>query len=77
MRARFLRTRHVAKILGVSPRTVEDWRIRRVGPPYIALPMLRTVLYDEAEVLAWVRAGERALKCPDNGAASIEPEVVS
>jgi len=80
MAAQFLRRRAVAKLLAVSERSLEAWRRRGLGPPCISLPGVRVVLYDEARLLAWVRANERARKCSDNGAASIvpiEPEIIS
>jgi predicted DNA-binding transcriptional regulator AlpA len=34
-KARLLETRDAAEELGLSPRTLEGWRRRREGPPYL------------------------------------------
>ncbi|WP_241978942.1 MULTISPECIES: helix-turn-helix domain-containing protein [unclassified Cryobacterium] len=41
----------VAYLLQVSPRTLEEWRQTRTGPPYRG--MGRHVRYMRREVLAW------------------------
>jgi len=44
----------VAELLQVSPRTLEDWRQTRTGPPYRR--MGRHVRYLRGEVLSWFAA---------------------
>lgn len=43
-----------ADIIKLPKRTLEDWRLNHVGPPYMKLD--RHVRYDLAEVFAWARA---------------------
>ena len=57
MAGRFMRTKAVAEMLGVSPRTVEDWRSTGDGPPFQRPPGRRLVLYEPEAVAAWVRSG--------------------
>lgn len=45
----------VASILGVSARTLEDWRLRGGGPPYLVLSR-RCIRYELAELTAWLRS---------------------
>ncbi len=45
----------VARVPGMTLDKLEDLRKRRQGPPYYK-PTLRTVVYLEAEVDAWVAA---------------------
>ena len=53
----FLTQREVAELLRVPVRTVEDWRLTRSGPPWVKLG--RHVRYEQAELLAWVKARRR------------------
>lgn len=48
----YLKTAEVAAILRVTPRTVERWRRRGAGPPYVRLGT-RTIRYPRAAVLAF------------------------
>jgi predicted DNA-binding transcriptional regulator AlpA len=43
----------VAALLGLSPRTIEDWRVRGIGPRFIRLSA-RAVRYDPYAVASWV-----------------------
>jgi Helix-turn-helix domain len=53
---RRLSEREAAAYLGVrSERTLQDWRHRRVGPPYAKLG--RRVVYDVADLDAMLAAG--------------------
>ncbi len=47
-----------ADIIKVPERTLEDWRLNHVGPPYMKLG--RHVRYDLAEVFAWAREQRHA-----------------
>ena len=57
---RLLRTREAAKIVGVSPRTMESYRRNGGGPPFVKLRdyAVRYVLRD---LLAWIGARKRTL----------------
>jgi len=48
----------VAEILGVKPTTVQTWRARRVGPPYIRVGH-RTVRYSAAALQEWLESREQ------------------
>ncbi len=41
-----------AAFLGVSPRTVERWRLKRVGPPFFKLSA-RSIRYSLKALRAW------------------------
>jgi excisionase family DNA binding protein len=49
----FLTQNEVAELLRLPVRTVEDWRLTRMGPPWVKLG--RHVRYEQSELLAWVR----------------------
>jgi excisionase family DNA binding protein len=49
----FLTQSEVAELLRLPVRTVEDWRLTRLGPPWVKLG--RHVRYEQSELLAWVR----------------------
>lgn len=54
-----LTTEQLADFLGMSVRTIEDWRFDRKGPPYVRLGP-RTVRYRSDIVLEWLAGdGER------------------
>ena len=57
---RLLRTREAAKVVGVSPRTMESYRRNGGGPPFVKLRdyAVRYVLRD---LLAWIGARKRTL----------------
>lgn len=50
--ARYLSTDQASEYLSVSKRTMEGWRVRRVGPPYSRLVGL--VRYDIIELDAFM-----------------------
>ena len=60
---RLLNTRETAALVGVSVRTLEDWRYRDEGqgPPFIVVSP-RCVRYDLAEVEAWIAARPRVIQ---------------
>lgn len=79
---RFLDTRQVAEMLGMSPRTLEYCRCAGKGPPYYKLG--GGVLYALSDVERWVRArrrnstrgGERAgprRETPTQGVNNVSP----
>lgn len=48
----------VAHILGVSPRTLEDWRMMNQGPGYLKLGY-RTVRYEQSAIEAFIKGARR------------------
>ena len=57
-----LTTDEVAEFLGVSPRTIEDWRRRGGGPRFIRLRG-RAVRYRPSELARWLAEHEVASTC--------------
>lgn len=49
-----LTTAEAATHLSLSPRTLEAWRSKLVGPPFIKLPDSQTVRYRAADLEKWV-----------------------
>ncbi|MBA3929015.1 MAG: DNA-binding protein [Xanthomonas sp.] len=47
--------REAASYLGIAQRTVQDFRLRRVGPPYFKLG--KRIVYDLADLDAFLAAG--------------------
>ena len=47
-------TREAAPIIGRSARTLEAWREKGIGPPYVKLPT-GGVVYDSSELESWLR----------------------
>jgi predicted DNA-binding transcriptional regulator AlpA len=62
---RLLRTREAAKVVGVSPRTMESYRRNGGGPPFVKIRdyAVRYVLRD---LLAWIAARKRTLTLDPN-----------
>ena len=47
-------SREAAAFIGVSPATLENWRVRGEGPPFHKTPgRTGKVLYDPADIAAW------------------------
>jgi excisionase family DNA binding protein len=53
-----LHTPALAERLGVSRRTIEDWRLHGTGPRFVRVG--RRVAYREADVAAWLEANASA-----------------
>lgn len=53
-----LTTAEVAKLLNISERTLEDWRLRGGGPRYIKVGRLVRYLY--TDVVAFIERGGRS-----------------
>jgi predicted DNA-binding transcriptional regulator AlpA len=51
---RILTEDEVAALTSFSTRTLQSWRQRNVGPPFIRVR--RSIRYSEADVLAWMKA---------------------
>lgn len=62
---RMLTEREVASLLGVSHRTVQDWRRRGVGPPF--WKMGRSVRYATSDLQQWLETQQK-----ENGNAESE-----
>ena len=62
---RLLRTRDAAKVVGLSPRTMESYRRNGGGPPFVKIRdyAVRYVLRD---LLAWIAARKRTLALDPN-----------
>ena len=48
-----LSTEQAAELLGISHHTLEDWRWKRLGPPWIRVSR-SCVRYDLARLLSWL-----------------------
>ena len=54
-----LDTRAAAPCIGVSPGTLENWRVAGLGPRFIKTPGKRgKVLYDPADIELWKEANK-------------------
>ncbi len=50
---KLLTTKQAANMLGLSPRTLQAWRVDGNGPMYIRIGHNR-VLYDPADIQSWL-----------------------
>ena len=57
-----------ARVLGVSKRTLEEWRYRGIGPSYVK-ETERTILYPRRGLEAWLE--KRAVQTVDQGEAEL------
>ncbi len=57
----FLDSHDAARTLGLSEKTLRDWRMKRQGPPFRQFG--RTVRYRRDELLAWADAQQPAPEC--------------
>jgi hypothetical protein len=60
-----LREEDAADLLSLSVRTLQSWRIRRAGPPFVQVG--RSVRYRRRDLISWIdantigsRAGQRS-----------------
>lgn len=53
----YLTTAHAAHFLGLSPKTLANWRVRGVGPAFRRFG--RAVRYQYAELKRWAAKGDR------------------
>ena len=53
-----LNTPLAAEFLRVSPRSMETWRWKGGGPPYVVLGR-KAIRYLKSDLLAWAEAGRR------------------
>lgn len=53
-----LDTKQAAPLIGVSPGTLQNWRVQGIGPKFIKTAIGRRgkVVYDEADIEAWKAA---------------------
>ena len=49
----FLTEKELAELTGRSPRTLANWRSKRIGPTFVRLPG-KPPLYPRDQVLAWL-----------------------
>lgn len=54
----FIRKPELARLLGVSPRTIDRWHAKRIGPPRVKIG--KQVLYRHESVREWLMAQESA-----------------
>lgn len=59
-----LRAEQAAEFLGISLRTINAWRMRRVGPPWIKMSA-RAVRYAPSALRAWLDAHAVQPSSPD------------
>lgn len=57
-KVRLLTADEVAAILGIKPRTLQNWRVARYGPAFVKAG--KAVFYHEDTVNRWLRESERA-----------------
>lgn len=50
---KFLRTPEAARFLQLAPRTLEGWRMKGTGPPWVRLPDSTAVRYDIDALASW------------------------
>jgi hypothetical protein len=48
-----LTQKQVAELLNIQPRTLESWRQRRIGPPFVAYSR-RCIRYRERDLQRWL-----------------------
>lgn len=63
--------REAAAFIGVSPSTLDNWRVRGEGPPFHKLPGLKgkgKVMYDPTDISVW-REKRRFLSTAEAAAA--------
>jgi predicted DNA-binding transcriptional regulator AlpA len=53
-----LKEREVAKLLKVSPRTLQSWRLKGYGPPYRQISS-RCIRYDQDDVSRYLASTKR------------------
>ena len=53
----FITREQLAAELGKSPRTIDRWEVRRIGPPRVIVG--RTILYRVESVREWLQSCER------------------
>lgn len=56
---RLLHSHEVAELLGISVRTIQNWRQTGEGPRYFSPNGTRRCWYAEREVLTWMASGEK------------------
>jgi predicted DNA-binding transcriptional regulator AlpA len=50
-----MRQEQVAAMLQLSPSTLEDWRWKRIGPPFVRISR-GCIRYEESEVTRWIES---------------------
>ena len=55
---RLLPEKQATRLIGVSPRTLRNWRVIGGGPQYVKVSA-RCIRYRRADILSWIEARER------------------
>lgn len=64
-------TKSAAPLIGITPSTLENWRVRGEGPPFHKMPgRTGKVLYDPEDIAVW-REKRRFLSTAEANAADI------
>ena len=50
--------KQLARLWGISPRTLSNWRYKKMGPPYVRIG--RSVRYPLLDAFRWLRSPEGA-----------------
>lgn len=58
-KGRPLVVKEAAEVLGKHPVTLDQWRLKGVGPRHFKPEGTRQVYYSEPDLLAWLASGER------------------
>lgn len=68
---RFLTESEASTLLGISRKTAQGWRHRRVGPPYVRFGTGRkaAIRYEYGTLLAWARTNTVVTTGAPSGAA--------
>lgn len=68
-----INTKTAARLIGITPATLENWRVRGEGPPFHKTPgRTGKVLYDPSDIAAW-RQQRRFSSTADAAAADHHP----
>ena len=69
---RYLSTAQAAALLGLSPRTLDRYRVTGTGPPF--LTYCNRIHYLRADLHVWAVEGRRLSTSDDGGAGSAQPD---
>jgi predicted DNA-binding transcriptional regulator AlpA len=61
---RILTEDEVAALTSFSTRTLQAWRQRNIGPPFMRV--CRSIRYSQADVIAWMKAQTHDPEASDN-----------
>jgi hypothetical protein len=72
MTSKLVTTSQAAEILGIKPNTLEGWRIRGEGPPFLKIG--RLVKYDETDLIDYIKRQTRHSTSEENASKSYTTE---